>query len=77
MGSGLGEPLLMVRRGTFTYLHQDGLGSVTAATDSRGAVVETYRYRAFGEGVVRDAQGQASSGSRLGNPVCQRSHDGQ
>lgn len=67
----------MVRRGTFTYLHHDGLGSVTAATDARGVLVESYRYRAFGEGVVRDAQGQASSDSRLGNPLCQRSNDGQ
>ena len=33
-----------------SYLHADGLGSVVAATDPRGVLAETYRYRAFGEG---------------------------
>ena len=43
------EYLFLVRQGQFTYLHQDGLGSVVAATDARGVLAETYRYRAFGE----------------------------
>ena len=58
----------MVRGGKFTYLHQDGLGSVTAATDARGVLTESYRYRAFGEPTITDATGRVLSSSRLGNP---------
>ncbi|MBI3020541.1 MAG: RHS repeat-associated core domain-containing protein [Candidatus Omnitrophica bacterium] len=67
-GPGIDEPLLMVRQGRFSYLHQDGLGSVTAATDARGALVETYRYRAFGEGTVLAPDGSARAASALQNP---------
>ncbi|MDP3703836.1 MAG: hypothetical protein Q8R78_05570 [Candidatus Omnitrophota bacterium] len=48
----------MVRGRGFTYLHHDGLGSVTAATDTRGVLAESYRYRAFGAPTVLDATGQ-------------------
>ena len=58
----------MVRGGRFAYFHPDGLGSVTAATDSRGVLTESYRYRAFGEPTVTDATGRILSSSRLGNP---------
>ena len=58
----------MVRGGKFAYLHQDGLGSVTAATDQRGVLVESYRYRAFGEGTVLDPAGAIRAASALQNP---------
>ena len=67
-GAGIDEVLTLVRQGRFSYLHQDGLGSVTAATDDRGLLVEDYRYRAFGEPTVLDAQGNVLSKSAIGNP---------
>ncbi|MBI3083801.1 MAG: hypothetical protein HYY90_05510 [Candidatus Omnitrophica bacterium] len=67
-GPGIDEPLLMVRNGAFSYLHPDGLGSVTAATDARGVLVESYRYRAFGEPTVLDPTGQPRATSAIGNP---------
>ena len=44
------------------------LGSVTAATDQRGVLVEAYRYRAFGEPTVLDPTGQPRATSAIGNP---------
>lgn len=47
-GSGVDEPLAMLRGTTTDYYEADGLGSVTSLTDSAGAIAETYTYDAYG-----------------------------
>ncbi len=47
-GPGIDEHLSMQRSGNVWYYHTDGLGSVTAMTDSAGTVVQTYSYDSFG-----------------------------
>ena len=41
--------------GTIEYYHVDALGSVRAVTDASGAVVRSYHYHPFGEGVGVEA----------------------
>jgi RHS repeat-associated protein len=48
-GPGIDEPLAMKRSGNVYYYHTNGLGSVTALTDSSKAVVQSYVYDAFGQ----------------------------
>ena len=55
-GPGIDEPLIMERDGQSYYYHTDGLGSVVAMTDASGAVVQTYRYDAFGGIVKQDGE---------------------
>jgi RHS repeat-associated protein len=47
-GGGIDEPLSELRSGTISYYEQDGLGSVTALSNSAGALANTYTYNAFG-----------------------------
>ncbi len=54
-GTGIDEPLVMETGGTQYYYHFDALGSVTALTDSDGALVETYRYDVYGKPCIMDA----------------------
>lgn len=46
--------------GTY-YLHRDHRYSVSAVTDSSGAVVERYTYDAYGKVTVRNADGSLKS----------------
>ena len=48
-GPGIDEPLAMRRGGQNYYYHVNGLGSVTALTDSSKAAVQTYTYDSFGQ----------------------------
>ena len=60
-GAGIDEPLAIDRphhfihkkeikeRSNVYYYHADGLGSITALTDSKGKVVQRYDYDSFGE----------------------------
>ena len=48
-GSGIDEPLAMRRAGQNYYYHVNGLGSVTALTDSTKIVVQSYVYDSFGQ----------------------------
>jgi RHS repeat-associated protein len=60
-GPGIDEPICMINVNggeTKYYYHFDGLGSVVALSDSSGAVIESYRYNAFG---------QPSATSSIGN----------
>ncbi len=54
------EPLAMLRSGTTSYFHTDGLGSTTSLSNASGALAQTYTYDSFGKRVT-------SSGS-LTNP---------
>jgi RHS repeat-associated protein len=47
-GPGIDEHLSIQKGGNVWYYHTDGLGSVTAMTDSAGAVIQTYSYDSFG-----------------------------
>ncbi|MBI4653414.1 MAG: RHS repeat-associated core domain-containing protein [Nitrospirae bacterium] len=46
-GTGIDEPLAMRKAGQNYYYHVNGLGSVTALTDSSKAVVQSYVYDSF------------------------------
>jgi RHS repeat-associated protein len=48
-GPGIDEPLALVRGGQYYTYHADGMGSVTAITDSTRNVVERYSYDTFGK----------------------------
>jgi RHS repeat-associated protein len=52
-GPGIDNPLMMNRAGENYYYAKDGLGSVTALTDSTGNVVNQYKYSVFG-GIVEE-----------------------
>jgi len=52
-GPGIDEPLVMERGSQSYFYHVDGLGSVTAITDSAGNVAQWYRYDSFGNIVDR------------------------
>ncbi|MBI4286290.1 MAG: PKD domain-containing protein [Chloroflexi bacterium] len=47
-GPGIDEPVKVSRGGVSSYYHFDGLGSVTALSNSAQNTVATYRYDAFG-----------------------------
>jgi len=47
-GPGIDEHLMVTTRKERYYYHADGLGSITALTDSTGKVVQTYDYDSFG-----------------------------
>jgi RHS repeat-associated protein len=48
-GPGIDEPLAMRRDGQNYYYHVNGLGSITALTDSSKVVVQSYVYDSFGQ----------------------------
>ncbi len=48
-GPGIDEPLAIERKYEVYYYHADGLGSITALTDKKQKVVESYTYSSFGE----------------------------
>ena len=50
------------------YYHQNSLGSVVALTDAAGAVVESYRYSAFGEVRVFDQSGSPAVTTQVEQP---------
>ncbi len=50
---GVDDVLAMERGGVHYYYHKDDLGSVTAITDSKGGVVQTYDYDSFGNIVAQ------------------------
>mgnify|MGYP006270604935 CR=1 FL=1 len=47
-GTGIDEPIRIQKNGQIYYYHFDGLGSVTAITDSTGSVAQRYDYGSFG-----------------------------
>jgi len=53
--------------GRHYYYHFDGLGSVIALTDSSGKTVEIYRYSAFGQTTIYNAQNHPIAASQVDN----------
>ncbi len=67
-GPGIDEPLVMSKpEGKAYYYHADALGSITAITDDARKLVETYTYKSYGQATVKDAGGQISADSQVGN----------
>lgn len=59
-GSGVDEPLAMLRAAITDYYEADGLGSVTSLSDFSGAIAETYTYDSYGK--------LTAAGATLNNP---------
>ena len=59
-GENVDEPLAMLRSGTTSFYHADGLGSVTSLSNSAGALAQTYTFDSFGK--------QTGSSGSLTNP---------
>ena len=62
-GPGIDEPICMIDESSRHYYHYDGLGSVVALTDDNGAVVEKYRYDAFGTPTILSANNEPRGAS--------------
>ncbi len=68
-GPGIDEPLAVhPAAGGAAYHLADILGTVQALTDPAGALVESYRYTAFGETTILNAAGIPLAASAFGNP---------
>ncbi len=67
-GDWIDEVLTMDRGGQQYYLHRDALGSVVAATDGSGTVVESYAYDPYGKPFIFDGSGTTIAASGIGNP---------
>lgn len=66
-GPGVDEVLARFTATNAVYYAGDALNSTAALTDGSGAVVERYRYTAFGQPTVFDASGNALAASAYGN----------
>jgi RHS repeat-associated protein len=58
-GAGTDEILVKITPAGPAYYHHDGLGSTIALTGENGALLESYRYDAFGAASVYDSSGSA------------------
>ncbi|MEM9260026.1 MAG: RHS repeat-associated core domain-containing protein, partial [Bacteroidota bacterium] len=67
-GSNLDDLIGMQRGGVDYYFHQDAQGSIIAATDATGAVVERYGYQAFGASSFFAPDFSPLPASTIGNP---------
>jgi RHS repeat-associated protein len=67
-GNYVDEVLTMDRGGQVYYYHQNALWSVVAVTDSTAAVVERYRYDAYGFVSVTDGIGNPVPSNSWGTP---------
>ena len=60
LGSYVDEPLMMKAGGSKYYFATNHLYSVAALTDSTGAVVERYKYDAYGRQGIMNTNGKLS-----------------
>ncbi|MGD9642100.1 MAG: RHS repeat domain-containing protein [Elusimicrobiales bacterium] len=68
-GPGIDEPLVMTKTdGKNYYYHADGLGSIKAITDDSDQIVETCKYKAYGQPTIKDRAGAVFDESAIGNP---------
>jgi RHS repeat-associated protein len=66
-GAGIDEILVKITPTGPAYYHHDGLGSTIALTGENGALLESYRYDAFGAASVYDSSASALPASPRGN----------
>jgi RHS repeat-associated protein len=72
-GPGIDNLLAITVYGSITntyYALKDHLNSVLALVDANGAIVEQYRYDAWGRTTVADGNGATLTASALGNRYC-------
>jgi RHS repeat-associated protein len=68
-GNGIDEVLTMERGGQTYYYHENSLGSIYAATNSAGVVIERYTYDAYGKPSFYDGSGSPIGSSAIGNNI--------
>ncbi len=66
-GNYIDEPITLTTDSGTYYYHTNNLYNVRALTDEQGAVVERYRYSAYGEVTILDAGDQEIPASTVGN----------
>jgi len=67
-GPGIDEPLIMAKAdGKAYYYHADALGSIKAITDDNAAMVETLKYKAYGQPTIKDVKGRPITTSLIRN----------
>jgi RHS repeat-associated protein len=66
---GIDEPIAMIAGANTYFYDRDGLGSISELTDNTGAVVESYKYSAFGQPVIKDGTGNTLTQSAIGNTI--------
>ena len=66
-GAEVDEILIMVDAAGAKYHHHDALGSVTALTNSSGALIESYKYDVFGAATIFSPSGSVQSASSVEN----------
>jgi RHS repeat-associated protein len=79
-GGYVDEPLLMQEGTSARYLHANHLYSIAAVTDASGAVLERYRYDAYGERTVLAPDGvtpRTTSAVGVGRGFTGRDHDAE
>jgi RHS repeat-associated protein len=69
LGVGPDHYVAMVNQGAVYWYTRNSVGSVNALSDASGAVVERYRYTAFGERTILSATGATRSTSLVNNQV--------
>ncbi len=66
-GIEIDELLARNNYGQAQFFHQDRLGNVTLVTDSNGAVLEQYRYDAYGAATIQRPDGTVIGASAINN----------
>jgi RHS repeat-associated protein len=66
-GPGIDEPISMTAGANKYYYHFDGLGSVTALSNTNGQIVERYSYDVYGKPTIRDINNSVVSVSSVAN----------
>jgi RHS repeat-associated protein len=69
LGPSIDTPLAYVAGGTLSWYAANPLGSIAAVTSGTGAVLERYRYDAYGARTVLSPSGAMLGGSVVGNQI--------
>lgn len=67
-GTYVDDVVQMERADRSFYYHTDDRYNTIAVTDENGSLVEYYRYAAYGQATIRDADGALIAESAVGNP---------
>ncbi len=67
-GAEIGASIAIELKGKLYIPSHDFSGHIVQLNDLEGQCIETYRYSAFGESLIYDAQGQTIPQSTVGNP---------
>jgi RHS repeat-associated protein len=67
LGAAIDQPLCFISNGTVNWYSANQNGSIMSVTDGSGAVLERYRYDAYGAQTVLTPSGDLRSGTFVGN----------